>query len=169
MPGVLGLVTAACTLCHDSKFSLVGKNWTNGFCIAIKLSHCSGSSKQQNRPCSSHLHSLDRFSPFLDLCGHFGIVVTHLQTPLALNLHVHEFEGLPGRLTVQKILLRQTGMPHEVVLWPRMHDMQAILQICLVSLSTTSIVLNGFSVSIMYVVSQQPLWLFCSVESPCIG
>lgn len=140
---------ADCPLCHISSASLVGKNCMYGFCNASRLSHCSESSKQQNRPCSSHLHSLERFSPFLALCGHFGMVVTHLQTPLALKRQVHELEGRPGRFTVQKILLRHTGMPQEVVRCPRIQDMQAILHICLVSLSMTSMVLKGFSVSMI--------------------
>ena len=50
-----------------------------------------------------------------------------MQTPPTMA-QLHALLGLPGRLTVQKTLLRQFAMPHEVVRWPRMHDMHAILQ-----------------------------------------
>lgn len=114
-----------------------------------------GSSKQQYRPCWSHLHSPNRFSPlppFLDLCGHADFATTHLQPPVAPYRQVHAFDGRPGRLTVQKTLFRHTGIPHEVVRWPRIHDMHATLHNWFVFESMTSIVLNGLSLSMVAII-----------------
>lgn len=77
------------------------------------------------------------------------MAVTHLHPPVEPYRHVHEFEGRPGRLTVQKIFWRHTGIPQEVVRWPRMHDMQAILQTWFVRPSMTSMVLKGLSWSMV--------------------
>lgn len=134
--------------CFARKASVVGKKSTVGFSNASNEFQCSGSSRQQYRPCSSQRHSPERFSPFFDLWGHADLATTHLQPPVAPYRQVHEFEGRPGRFTVQKIFVRHTGMPHEVVRCPRIHDMQATLQTWFVRESTTSIVLKGFSDSI---------------------
>lgn len=150
LPEKLGVV---CALTSDNLYlassaSRVLKNSTAGFWSVSSMSQCCASSKQQYRPCSSHRHSPDRlspFTPFFALCGHADFATTHLQPPVAPYRHVQEFEGRPGRFTVQKIFCRHTGIPHAVVRWPRIHDMHAILQIWLVRESTTSIVLNGLS------------------------
>ena len=132
-----------------SNASLVEKKLTVGFCNDTSWSQCGASSKQQYLPCSSHRQSTVRFSPFFGLCGHADLATTHSHPFPGPYLQVQELDGLPGRLTVQKILLRQTGMPQEVVRWPRIHDMHAILHCLPVCASITSIVLKGFSCSMM--------------------
>jgi len=89
---------------------------------------------------------------------HADLATTHLQPPVAPYRQLQEFDGLPGRLTVQKILLRQTAMPHAVVRWPRMHDMHATLHTWLVRTSTTSMVLKGFSKRSIVTTGRVPVW-----------
>lgn len=61
------MVIGVCAVDPPSSASREGKKSMVGFCNLNRTSQCSGSSRQQYRPCSSHRHSLDRFSPFLDL------------------------------------------------------------------------------------------------------
>jgi hypothetical protein len=66
-PGVLGIAMGVCAGCSPSSASREEKKLMVGFCSWNSTSQCSGSNKQQYLPCSSHRHSLVRFSPCLDL------------------------------------------------------------------------------------------------------